>query len=56
MRQLHLGDLNAALRYHDLPGLAAAGVALAAIPNAGHDLMNDNPDAFAAALVAAFGD
>jgi pimeloyl-ACP methyl ester carboxylesterase len=40
----------------DLPSLAAAGVVLAAIPDAGHDLMNDNPTTFAEALAAAFGD
>jgi pimeloyl-ACP methyl ester carboxylesterase len=39
----------------DLPGLAIAGVALAVIPDTGHDLMNDNPDAFAAAVATAFG-
>ncbi|HTO85168.1 MAG TPA: alpha/beta hydrolase [Methylomirabilota bacterium] len=39
----------------DLPGLAIAGVALVVIPDAGHDLMSDNPDAFAAAVATAFG-
>lgn len=40
----------------DLTGLdtlAAAGVRLAPIPDAGHVMMDDNPDAFTAALLAA---
>jgi pimeloyl-ACP methyl ester carboxylesterase len=40
----------------DLAALAAAGVTLAAVADAGHELMIDNPDGFAAALAAAFGD
>lgn len=36
-----------------LDALAAAGVTLAEIPNAGHVMMDDNPDAFGSALRAA---
>ncbi|MBB5933037.1 alpha/beta fold hydrolase [Streptomyces zagrosensis] len=42
-----------------LPGadaLAAAGVALVAIPDCGHNIMLDNPDAFARATAAALTD
>jgi pimeloyl-ACP methyl ester carboxylesterase len=33
-------------------GLAAAGVAVVAVPDCGHNIMLDNPDAFAAAVAA----
>lgn len=36
-----------------LPQLAASGVAVVAIPDAGHVLMDDNPQAFVAAMLAA---
>jgi pimeloyl-ACP methyl ester carboxylesterase len=40
----------------DAEGLAAAGVRVVVIPDAGHMMMTDNPPAFLAAVVTALGD
>jgi pimeloyl-ACP methyl ester carboxylesterase len=42
-------------RLRDPDGLRAAGVEVRVIPSAGHMMMLDNPGAFVAALVTAFG-
>jgi pimeloyl-ACP methyl ester carboxylesterase len=36
----------------DRPGLEAAGVEVVSVPGAGHCIMFDNPDAYAAAIAS----